>query len=150
MPFYCFRVPLKILTDVGRFDETFGTAGGEDVDYRFRTWLAGYDVVYAKRSFLLHFMGKSTWRAGEAAAETQARNSYYRAAFQRKWGPRAASLFLAGGASSSTARESQISELISSREYRKLFNVCLSLDKPEIITQLRAGENALSGASKQA
>jgi glycosyltransferase involved in cell wall biosynthesis/GT2 family glycosyltransferase len=150
MPFYCFRAPLKILTDVGRFDETFGAAGGEDVDYRLRTLLAGYDVVYAKRSFLLHFMGKSTWRAGEAAAKTETRNNHYRAAFQRKWGQRAANLFLAGGTSSSTARESQISELISSQEYRKLLNVCLFLDKPEILTQQCGGENALSGASKRA
>ena len=106
MPFFCFRAPLKILADVGRFDETFGQAGGEDIDYRLRALLVGYDVVHAKRSFLLHFMGKSTWRSGEAAAETQARDSRYRAVFRRKWGPRAAALFLAVGASpSETARD---------------------------------------------
>jgi len=129
MPFFCFRAPLKILADVGRFDETFGQAGGEDIDYRLRALLVGYDVVHAKRSFLLHFMGKSTWRSGEAAAETQARDSRYRAVFRRKWGPRAAALFLAGGESSETARDSRIAEPLSRHDYRKVLEI-LSLDEP--------------------
>jgi GT2 family glycosyltransferase len=129
MPFYCFRVPFHILQAVGRFDETFGSAGGEDIDYRFRTLLAGYDVVYANRSYLLHFQGKSTWRSGEKAAVTAARDAQYRVAFQRKWGERAATLFLAGGRSSRIAREREFSELIGRRRYRKLIELCLSIDK---------------------
>ena len=96
-------------------------------------------------------MGKSTWRAGEAAAKIEAHNTHYRAAFERKWGHRAASLYFWREAPlGETARESQIGKLISRHEYRELIEACLSLDKPEIVTQLRAGESALSGESKRA
>jgi GT2 family glycosyltransferase len=95
MPLYCFHLPNKILHEVGEFDESFGHAGGEDVDYRLRTLLSGYDVVYAGQSYVLHFMGKSTWRSGEPPAETAARDQAYFARFRQKWGDDAAAIFLA-------------------------------------------------------
>ena len=46
MPFFCFKIPLQILKDIGNFDSTFGIGGGEDVDYRIRSELKGYSVNY--------------------------------------------------------------------------------------------------------
>jgi hypothetical protein len=63
-------------------------------------------------------------RPGEAAATTDARDAHYRTIFQQKWGRRAASLFLAGGASSPIARKAPIDELIRRRDYRKLVELC--------------------------
>ena len=34
MPFFAFKIPYKILKDVGHFDTSFGAGGGEDIDYR--------------------------------------------------------------------------------------------------------------------
>jgi GT2 family glycosyltransferase len=94
MPFFCIHLPNKILQEVGEFDESFGRGGAEDVDYRLRTLLAGYDVAYAAQSYVLHFMGKSTWRGAETASERAARERAYFNRFSGKWGNDASEIFL--------------------------------------------------------
>jgi GT2 family glycosyltransferase len=94
MSFFCFRIPARIHAEIGLFDENFGRGGGEDVDYRLRAHLAGFSVAMAVKSYLLHFMGKSTWRGGESAAQIEARNQAYVGYFRQKWGADLANVFL--------------------------------------------------------
>jgi len=49
-PFFCVKLPLPVLQSVGKFDEAFGRAGGEDYDYALRAWLAGFEVKLALKS----------------------------------------------------------------------------------------------------
>ena len=58
MPFFCFKIPNKILNEVGYFDKSFGKGGGEDIDYRIRCAAKGYEVNFLLDSYLLHFHGK--------------------------------------------------------------------------------------------
>jgi GT2 family glycosyltransferase len=89
---FCIRIPLAVYQAVGPLDESFGRGGGEDMDYCLRCHLAGFPVCFATESFVLHFVGKSTWRGGEDAAAKAAREQAYRAAFVGKWGRRLAEL----------------------------------------------------------
>lgn len=84
MPFYAFRLPKAIYNEVGFFDENF-INGGEDIDYRIRTLLKGFEVRYKTKSYLLHFNGKSTWRGNENSDEIQLRDKNYRKYFEDKW-----------------------------------------------------------------
>lgn len=86
MAFFCVRIPLAVVRRVGPFDDSFGKAGAEDIDYFVRCHLAGIDVVFALQSYLLHFGGKSTWRGGETSSDTIERRRIYETAFARKWG----------------------------------------------------------------
>jgi hypothetical protein len=95
--FFCVYLPVAATRKIGCFDESFGRGGGEDVDYRLRAMQAGVEVKLARSAYLLHFMGKSTWRSGEVAEDTQRREQQYRARFVEKWGQPLADLFLAGG-----------------------------------------------------
>jgi hypothetical protein len=92
--FYCFRLPFFIYSQLGRFDEGFGIGGAEDADYRIRAYLAGFDVCVAAESYVLHFGGKSTWRGGETADESRARETRYVDLFRAKWGDDLAKLFI--------------------------------------------------------
>ena len=94
MPFYCFKIPHKILSEVGYFDETFGKGGGEDIDYRIRCAMKGYEVNFLLDSYLLHFHGKSTWDGAETTIQTNARNKIYTEAFLKKWGSEMTQLFI--------------------------------------------------------
>jgi glycosyl transferase family 1 len=125
MPFFCFHLPHKVLTDVGEFDESFD-CGGEDVDYRLRTLLAGYDVVYAAQSYVLHFMGKSTWRSGESLGETIERDKKYFARFAEKWGDDAAAIFLASKKTQQRVNELGLKNLVDSGQFRLLAERCTS------------------------
>jgi len=87
IPYFCFYLPYNISSKVGLFDENFGLAGGEDIDYRLRAELEGYKTKIITKSYLLHFMGKSTWRGGETDVETDERNQKYYQYFISKWGP---------------------------------------------------------------
>src|SRR5262249_43977992 len=74
--------------EVGELDERFGAGGGEDWDYCLRCQAAGVPVQYALDSYVLHFMGKSTWRGAETPAQSRAREEMYLQAFREQWGRR--------------------------------------------------------------
>jgi GT2 family glycosyltransferase len=93
MPFFAFKVPCKILKDVGHFDISYGVGGGEDIDYRIRCAIKGYEVNYLTDSYLLHFHGKSTWNI-ENKDETIKRNREYEDIFRKKWGNDMTKIFL--------------------------------------------------------
>ena len=86
IPFYCFYLPHKVSSVVGLFDTNFGKAGGEDIDYRLRAKNNGFETELVSNSYLLHFMGKSTWRGAETENETIERNTKYQQYFISKWG----------------------------------------------------------------
>ena len=93
MPFFCFKVPNKILKEIGNFDESF-VMGGEDIDYRIRCARKGYEVNFVIDSYLLHFHGKSTWDGKESFDETNSRNKAYTDMFLKKWGKELTQLFI--------------------------------------------------------
>ena len=84
MPFYVCRIPLRIVKEVGEYDEMF-VHGGEDVDYRLRCLMKGFNVTYTP-SFLLHFNGKSSWNGVETLEQTRERDYNYKIRFISKWG----------------------------------------------------------------
>jgi GT2 family glycosyltransferase len=88
LPFFCVKIPWAVQEAVGELDERFGAGGGEDWDYCLRCHAAGFPVQYALDSYVLHFMGKSSWRGPETPAQSQARDEAYLQAFRAKWGPR--------------------------------------------------------------
>jgi hypothetical protein len=51
-----------------------------------RAHQAHFPVAWALGSYVLHFMGKSTWRGAETPQQRQQREQTYLAAFQAKWG----------------------------------------------------------------
>jgi hypothetical protein len=85
-PFFCVRLPLAVMQKLGKFDERFGRAGGEDYDYCLRAWLAGFRVEMALGSYLLHFWGKSTWSGAEKKERDPAYNTDFLEIFRDKWG----------------------------------------------------------------
>lgn len=86
IPFYCFYLPYEVSSEVGLFDEEYGKGGGEDVDYRIRSSVKGYDTKLVSKSYILHFLGKSTWRGAETKQETKERHMRYYRHFSNKWG----------------------------------------------------------------
>ena len=93
MPFFCFKIPNKILNEIGLFDISF-VDGAEDIDYRIRCAIKGYDVNFLSGSYLLHFHGKSTWDGNETLEETRERNKIYTEIFLKKWGNDLTQIFL--------------------------------------------------------
>mgnify|MGYP006275750101 CR=1 FL=1 len=83
-PFYCVKLPFLVLQQIGKFDESYGVAGGEDYDYCLRAWLAGFDVHMTLETILLHFWGKSTWSSHEGKSASY--NKEFLQIFRDKWG----------------------------------------------------------------
>lgn len=121
LSFYCVYLPLTATRKIGRFDEFFGKGGGEDIDYRLRAMAQGIEVKLAHAAYLLHFMGKSTWRSGEAQAETELRNQQYRARFVEKWGAPLADLFLVGGDKRQLAERYGVLEAFDRADFPAVF-----------------------------
>jgi GT2 family glycosyltransferase len=94
--FFCIKIPFAVYDSIGFLDEGFGKCGGEDFDYCIRCHQAGFRIMYALDSYVLHFMGKTTWRGGEKAEERQQREKKYFDAFRDKWGSELADLMIAG------------------------------------------------------
>ena len=94
MAFYCFKIPFEILNEIGYFDNTFGKCGGEDIDYRIRCAIKGYEVNFVLDSYLLHFHGKSTWDGHESMDQIEKRNAIYTEAFLKKWGKEMTQIFI--------------------------------------------------------
>ena len=86
LPFFCIKLPLKILGILGHMDSSFGVAGGEDFDYCLRAYLSGAEVHFALGSYVLHFGGKSSWDGIEERERQAERQSKFRKVFQEKWG----------------------------------------------------------------
>ena len=126
IPFYCFRLPHRVMATLGPFDEGFGTGGGEDIDYRVRAHIAGFRVLIAAESYLLHFGGKSTWRSGEADAETKTRDALYRRRLIEKWGVDVAALFLTHPAAQQKVSALGLGELLKSGDYPQLTSLLLA------------------------
>ena len=93
MPFFCFKIPNKILNEIGLFDISF-VDGAEDIDYRIRCAIKGYDVNFLSGSYLLHFHGKSTWDGIESKQATEERNRIYIKTFKKKRGEEITQIFL--------------------------------------------------------
>ncbi len=93
MPFFCFKIPNKIIHEIGYFDETF-LNGAEDVDYRIRCAQKNFDVNFLLNSYLLHFHGKSTWHGAETRDQTEKRNELYTKVFLKKWGKEMTQIFI--------------------------------------------------------
>lgn len=84
--FFCVRIHPEVYQAVGDFDTRFGPGGAEDTDYALRCALQGFPVVQALQSWILHFVGRSTWRGAENKEQTERRNKAYLEAFKLKWG----------------------------------------------------------------
>ena len=112
MPFFCFRIPNKILKEIGRFDESFGKGGGEDVDYRIRCSKKGYEVNFILDSYLLHFHGKSTWDGGETINQIKERNKLYTKIFLEKWGKDMTQIFII---------RKNFSEILNKKDLNEMF-----------------------------
>ena len=126
LSFFCFRLPRQIYGAVGLFDEGFGIGGGEDIDYRIRAHLAGFGVGMAAESYLLHFMGKSTWRGGETIEQMKARDSVYQLYFRAKWGSDLANIFLFGPDSMKHTAALGLDNMIKTGDFRGLICCCLA------------------------
>jgi len=61
---FCMLVPMKVVHQVGLFDERFGKGNFEDDDYSCRVRKAGYNLLVADDSFLFHFGSVSFGQAG--------------------------------------------------------------------------------------
>ena len=94
MPFFCFKIPYQILKDIGFLDTSFGKGGGEDIDYRIRCAIKGFEVNFILDSYVLHFHGKSTWDGGETPDQTENRNKIYTGIFLKKWGKEMTQIFI--------------------------------------------------------
>jgi GT2 family glycosyltransferase len=77
LSFFCIKVPAQVQETVALLDEGFGPGGGEDDDYCLRCHLAGVPVRFALGSYVLHFMGKSTWRGAETPEQRRQREQHY-------------------------------------------------------------------------
>lgn len=118
MPFYVLRIPLKILKEVGEYDEMF-VVGGEDVDYRLRCLIKGFNVTYTP-SFLLHFNGKSSWNGVENIQQTKERDYNYKIRFISKWGLDLKDICFINSDSMRVINKFSLNNLISNGDYNNL------------------------------
>lgn len=118
MPFYVLRIPLKILKEVGEYDEMF-VVGGEDVDYRLRCLIKGFNVTYTP-SFLLHFNGKSSWNGVENIQQTKERDYNYKIRFISKWGLDLKDICFINSDPIRVINKFNLSDLISNGDYNNL------------------------------
>ena len=124
MPFFCFKIPNQILNDVGYFDELF-VGGGEDIDYRIRCAIKGYEVNFLSNSYLLHFHGKSTWDGSETPDQTEKRNKVYTEAFLKKWGNAMTQIFILRKGFSNILYEKGLNDLFKQGKFGELIRKLL-------------------------
>ena len=118
MPFYVLRIPLKILKEVGEYDEMF-VVGGEDIDYRLRCLIKGFNVTYTP-SFLLHFNGKSSWNGVETIEQTKERDYNYKIRFISKWGLDLKDICFINSDPMRVINKFNLDDLISNGDYNNL------------------------------
>ena len=92
VPYYCIKIPFRVYSEIGFFDESYRPAGWEDVDYTLRCYLRGIPLFFAMDSFILHFYGKSTWRAEGTLSQASAPEPGVEI-FENKWGKDLAAIF---------------------------------------------------------
>lgn len=119
LPFFCVKIPLNVSKVVGNFDEEFGLAGGEDYDYCLRAYLAGFSVLYALPSFILHFGGKSSWDSGEEKTKHQQREDHFLRYFEKKWGKTLYHLAMTDD-TSATSSDPFVTKMIKSQDFSQL------------------------------
>jgi len=119
MPFFCFKIPHKILKEVGYFDKIF-VCGAEDVDYRIRCAVKGFDVNFLLDSYILHFHGKSTWDGGETDEQIEKRNRLYTAAFLKKWGEEMTQIFIIRKNFSNILKANNLNDMFKQGKFREL------------------------------
>ena len=124
MPFSCFKIPYEILNQVGYLDTSYGTGGGEDVDYRIKCAIKGHEVNFLIDSYLMHFHGKSTWGA-ETRKQTEERNKKYTEVFLKKWGHDLTQIFILRKDFESILKKKNLEELFKKGKFgdliRKLY-----------------------------
>ena len=124
MPFSCFKIPYNILNQVGYLDASYGTGGGEDIDYRIRCTIKGYDVNFLLDSYLLHFHGRSTWGI-ETRKQMEERNKKYTEVFLKKWGHDLTQIFILRKDFESILKKKNLEELFKKGKFgdliRKLY-----------------------------
>lgn len=125
MPFYAFRLPKKIYSKIGMFDERF-SIGGEDVDYRIRCLQNGFSVKYTNSSYLLHFHGKSTWDSNEDSAETLIRNQAYEEVFLKKWGRDCFDFCLNGKNFEPVIKKYQFKQLVEEQKFSDIIKTLVN------------------------
>ena len=124
MPFFCFKVPYKILCDVGHLDTSYGNGGGEDVDYRIRCTKKGYDVNFLLDSYLLHFNGRSTWGI-ETREQTEKRNKLYTQFFLKKWGTNMTQVFILRKDFNNILQEKKLENLFKRGQFNEIIKKLL-------------------------
>jgi GT2 family glycosyltransferase len=132
--FFCVYIPRAISAKLGNFDESFGRGGGEDVDYRLRALLAGFEVSLVRQCYLLHFMGKSTWRSGEPAHDTALANLTYQRRFVEKWGSPVAEFFLAGPHKLDIADRYGVRAELERSDFRGLLQRLMARPMPPVLS----------------
>lgn len=60
----CIYIKRDVLTEIGAFDEGYGTGYREEVDLCFRAREAGYKVVSTPKAEVVHFVGQTHGRLG--------------------------------------------------------------------------------------
>ena len=73
-------------------------------------------------SYLVHFMGKSTWRSGEDANVTRRNDSAYRQCFGSKWGTLLAEMLLAGPGKSRIAERYGVAHELAHGDFAGLLS----------------------------
>lgn len=122
--FYCFRLPPAVYDRVGLFDEAYGPGGAEDCDYNLRVRLAGFPVLFVGASYVLHFVGKSTWQ-NETPEQLRARHEKYMKRFREKWGDDLAALFVVDETLDAALERLGMGGLYAARDYRAMITDCL-------------------------
>jgi hypothetical protein len=87
-------------------------------------------VKLAQHPYLLHFMGKSTWRSGEVAQATRAAETDYRRRFVEKWGQAIADIFLAGGNKAEVAEKYGVLSAFEARDFVAVFEALWKSNPP--------------------
>jgi O-antigen biosynthesis protein len=117
-PFFCIRIPHKIIEQVGLFDEEYGIGGAEDDDYIIRSALKDFTLAFANKSFVLHFGGKSSWGGVETAEQTLKRDTQYQKHFREKWGEQIFALFFNPAKVKTLLESSDIQQALKIGNYR--------------------------------
>jgi GT2 family glycosyltransferase len=125
--FYCFFVPYEILAILGPFDEKFDRAGGEDIDYRLKGLLKGFETYISSNCYLLHFQGRSSWRSGEDYKSTLQNENRYREHFKNVWGQEVAKIFLHDHNYIHNLMIYDLYNYYKNNQFKKLLEECLKI-----------------------